>query len=92
MCGYAWMGPGPSQLFSVFPLFFVVVMATLEPVLVRPAMSLQEMKDVAKELYGSQLATRQAEYDCLEIFGQSASLRSGFQRAGLKCQSFDVRC
>ena len=63
----------------------------LERVVPPPAMSLEEMRAMGKDLYGDNLGAREAEYDAIEVFGQSASFRDGFQRMGLRCQSFDYR-
>lgn len=56
-------------------------------------MTLDEMKAMAKEMFGDEagIASRKGEYDCLEAFGQSKSLRMGFQRFGMSCHSYDVR-
>ncbi len=69
-------------------------MATcLERVVVPPPMTLDEMKAMAQEQFGDEfaLASRKGDFDCLEAFGQSKSLRRGFERLGMSCQSFDCR-
>lgn len=58
-----------------------------------PPLSLDEMRQLAREAVGVyDLSKRNAEYDCLELFGQSRALRDGFATLGLKCQSFDISC
>lgn len=81
-----------SVLFGVF--LSVFAMATcLERVVAPPPMTLDEMKAIAKEMFGDEIgiAARKGEYDCLEAFGQSKSLRLGFERLGMSCHSFDCR-
>lgn len=75
-------------LSAIFVLHMAMILERVAP---HPAMSLREMKDFARNLYGDRLLDREGTFDCLECFGQSRSFRDGFERMNLRCQSFDFR-
>ena len=60
-----------------------------------PPASLYELKvylsDVFPGLENDPTHRPWAEYDCLEIFGQSRAIREGFASRGLKAMAFDYR-
>ena len=67
----------------------------LERVVRPPAMTLQEVKDILiaryPELAENPHYRRIAVYDCVEVYGQSSSIRNGFVRLGMAAASFDCR-
>lgn len=59
-----------------------------------PALSLGEVKEILQQenpSLANPLKRSGARLHCLEVFGQSCSIRDGFRARGMEAESFDIR-